>query len=114
MARLIGFPRRSDGAAEVILDGIAYRARDLREEDQPSFALTSKARSWNVYDTTGGRRQLTVAEIGTLQGFPAAYPWHGKRTPVVQQIANAVPPPMAAALLDTLISGPTGQNGATP
>lgn len=79
MPRLVGFPRRSDGAAEVILDGTAYRARDLREEDQPSFALTSKARSWNVYDTAGGRRQLTVAEIGALQGFRLDYPWHGKR-----------------------------------
>jgi DNA (cytosine-5)-methyltransferase 1 len=101
--RLVGFPRRSDGAAEVILDGTAYRARDLRPETMLSFVVTSKARSWNVYDTDGGRRQLTVGEIGALQGFPLNYPWHGKRTPAVLQIANAVPPPMAAGLLSTLI-----------
>jgi len=99
MTRLVGFPRRSDGAAEIILDGTAYRARDLRTEHQPAFVVTSKARSWNVYDTAGGRRQLTVAEIGALSGFPLDYPWHGKRTPAVLLAANAVPPPMAAALL---------------
>lgn len=99
MTRLVGFPRRSDGLAEVVLDGTAYRARDLRREDQPSFVVTSKARSWCVYDTAGGRRQLTVAEIGALQGFPLTYPWQGKRTPATLLAANAVPPPMAARLL---------------
>ena len=103
--RLVGFPRRSDGLAEVVLDGVAYRARDLREDGLPSFAVTSKARSWNAYDRAGGRRQLSVAEIGALQSFPLDYPWHGKRTPVVLQIANAVPPVMAASLLGTLLDG---------
>ncbi len=99
MTRLVGFPRRSDGAAEIILDGIAYRARDLRTEHHPSFAVTGKARSWCAYDTAGGRRQLSVAEIGALQGFPIDYPWQGKRTPATLLAANAVPPPMAARLL---------------
>lgn len=105
MTRLVGFPRRSDGAAEVTLDGVAYRARDLRDEDHLSFVVTSKARSWNVYDTAGGRRQLTVPEIGALQGFRLDYPWHGKRTPAVLQIANAIPPPMAAALITFVTTG---------
>lgn len=100
MTRLVGFPRRSDGLAEVILDGVAYRARDLRDEHHLSFVVTSKARSWNVYDTAGGRRQLSVAEIGALQGFPLNYPWQGKRTPATLLAANAVPPPMAAALIE--------------
>ena len=102
MTRLVGFPRRSDGAAEIILDGVAYRARDLRPEGHLSFVVTSKARSWCVYDTAGGRRQLTVAEIGALQGFRLDYPWQGRRTPAVLQIANAVPPPMGAALIEFL------------
>lgn len=99
MTRLVGFPRRSDGLGEIVLDGIEYRARDLRDQHLPSFVVTSKARSWCVYDTAGGRRQLSVAEIGRLQGFPLDYPWQGKRTPATLLAANAVPPPMAARLL---------------
>lgn len=40
----IGFPRRDDtGDSE---DG--YRERDWREQDEPTFALTEKARSWTI------------------------------------------------------------------
>ena len=42
----VGFPRRSDGRDEVIIDGEAYRARDLRDSDQPAQVVTEKARSW--------------------------------------------------------------------
>ena len=108
--RLVGFPRRSDGGKEVHLGGIAYRARDMRDEGEPSFTVTSKARSWNVYDYGLPTGQLSLAQAGSLQGFPAAYPWAGSRTAAFEQIANAVPPPMAAALLSTLID----PNGATP
>lgn len=38
-----GFPRRNDRD-----DGGAYRERDLRDTDEPAFALTEKARSWVV------------------------------------------------------------------
>ena len=103
--RHVGFPRRSDGAAEIILGGTAYRARDLRDQDQPAFGLTSKARSWSVFAEGEAPTQLSLAQIGALQGFRTDYPWHGRRTPATLQIANTVPPPMASALLATLIEG---------
>ena len=47
-----------------------------------------------------GRRRLTPAECATLQGFPADYPWTGAtKSSVYRQIGNAVPPPVAEALL---------------
>jgi DNA (cytosine-5)-methyltransferase 1 len=42
----VRFPRRSDGRDEVIIDGEAERARDLRDSDQPAQVVTEKARSW--------------------------------------------------------------------
>lgn len=107
--RLVGFPRRDDGLDAIVIAGEAFRRRDLRDAaDQPAFAVTSKARSWSVFtadhlalEATAGR-QLTVAEIGSLQGFRLDYPWHGSRTCVAEQAGNAVPPPMAATLIQTL------------
>lgn len=174
----VGFPRLDDGKEAVVIDGIAYRARDLRSNDQPSFALTEKARSWTHYAPAGvsqkshpaqprrldsavaptitsvgnhylfdpevdefgknlgwehyrpattvcgdprlsgpGRndpnvsgsqyganaRKITVAEAGVLQGFPADYPWQGTRTSQFRQAGNAVPPPVAEAVLRSLL-----------
>ena len=42
----VGFPRLADGRESVNIDGTDYRARDLRQTEKPSFAVTEKARSW--------------------------------------------------------------------
>lgn len=63
---LVGFPRKYDGIGEAIeIDGEQYRARDLREASNPSFNVTSKARSWtrfthmgDVYNSKGCIRQV--------------------------------------------------------
>ena len=58
--RLVGFPRKHDGLGDaVIIDGEAYRARDLRPEDQPAFVVTEKARSWEVFEETFGDLEPT-------------------------------------------------------
>jgi DNA (cytosine-5)-methyltransferase 1 len=46
-----------------------------------------------------GERRLTAAQAGVLQGFRADYPWQGGRGAQFRQIANAVPPPLARAVL---------------
>ena len=49
-------------------------------------------------------RTLTINELAQIQGFPANYPWKGKEKEIITQIGNAVPPPLARAVVDSLTS----------
>lgn len=51
-----------------------------------------------------GSTRVTVAEAGVLQGFPADYPWQGTKTARYRQVGDAVPPPLAAAVVAPLLS----------
>lgn len=48
-------------------------------------------------------RRLEPAEAGVLQDFPADFPWQGTRTSQCRQIGNAIPPPLARAILQEAI-----------
>jgi DNA (cytosine-5)-methyltransferase 1 len=45
-----------------------------------------------------GRPKLTVEMVARLQGFPADWRFHGKKTAAYRQVGNAFPPPVAQAI----------------
>ena len=49
--------------------------------------------------------RVTVDEALILQGFPRDYPVQGTKTQCFQQIGNAIPPPLAEAILRSLVRG---------
>lgn len=53
--------------------------------------------------TTDTPLRLTLAQALTLQTFPADYPVQGTKSEQFQQVGNAVPPRMAAAVLGALV-----------
>ena len=108
---VVGFPRLSDGKAEVVIDGTAYRARDLRPADEPALTITEKARSWKVFDADGSERRMTTAEAGVLQTYERPFEWRGAKTKQFLQIGNAVPPVLARAVLAALITDTTDLKG---
>lgn len=74
--------------------------RGIRTASQPAATITSKAGRNKVYiDNT--IRNITVEEAGVLQGFNN-YPWQGMKNEQFEQIGNAVPPPLAAAVVKEL------------
>ena len=50
-----------------------------------------------------GAIRITVAEALTPQGFRPDYPVQGTKTKQFEQVGNAVPPPLAAAVVRTLV-----------
>lgn len=76
---------------------IAAERAEGRWADQPTDHPLYRGRS-----TIQNGQRVTDTEAAILQGFPRDYRWCGGRNDRAQQIANAVPPPMAAAILTTL------------
>lgn len=52
--------------------------------------------------------RVSVAEAGVLQGFPADHPWAGAESSQYLQAGNAVPVPLAEAVLRAATGGDSG------
>lgn len=77
----------------------------LDPADAPAPTLTSAAIGktvWTLHDPSGRRVPLTMADGLAIQDFPTGYPLAGSRPSRGQQIGNAVPPGLAAAIVGAL------------
>lgn len=74
-------------------------ARCHRDEgSQGANAVTVEQAMTGDYDGTSPIR-LTIRDALILQGFDPDYPLQGTRTKQFEQVGNAVPPPLAAAVI---------------
>ncbi len=69
--------------------------------DEPAFTITATHRNNKRLRMGDGRgsRFFTTGEIARLQAFPDDWRFVGSEEEKMRQIGNAVPPPMAAALM---------------
>jgi len=72
--------------------------RGRRTSAEPAFTVTGKISRFRLVGPDGVELdRLSPSEAGRLQGFPADWPWSGND--ISQQIGNACPVPLAAALV---------------
>jgi DNA (cytosine-5)-methyltransferase 1 len=85
--------------------------------ERPSTTVQGDPRIWapghkeNSSDPPGKYQQrrgdqairVELDEAAVLQGFPRDYPWQGNKSQRFQQVGNAVPPPLAKAVLGVLL-----------
>nr|WP_254445101.1 DNA cytosine methyltransferase [Ruegeria arenilitoris] len=69
--------------------------------DRPSWTLAASPGPWTGPFHWTSRRLRTV-EMAALQGFPEGYRFAGSRRERVRQIGNAVPPELAAKMIEAV------------
>jgi DNA (cytosine-5)-methyltransferase 1 len=70
--------------------------------NRPSWTIAANPGPW-VGPFHWGDRRLRTVELAALQGFPAGYVFTGNRRERVRQIGNAMPPPLAAAMVRPIL-----------
>lgn len=76
------------------------QARGQRKWDEPAATVTGKIGRNHVIGN-GRIERFRPADAGRLQTFPEDFPWRGKD--IGQQIGNAIPPLLAAHVLDAVL-----------
>ena len=73
--------------------------------DKPSIVIGNYRKNMLIHPD--GHRGLSVREAARLQSFPDSYRFHGSIGFQQQQVANAVPPLLAARVFDAIIQSAT-------
>lgn len=82
------------------------RGRGFRPLDAPSLTITSRRMHFSPDASARlhpDARTITVAQSAVLQGFPYDHPFRGDTTSAYLQVGNAIPVPLAAAVLRTFL-----------
>lgn len=86
----------------------------VRTLDQPAMTISASADNGNFrFELWPHRRPATAISLRDaliLQGFPPDYPLQGTRSKQWEQIGNAVPPPLAAAVV-AAVTRPAARKG---
>jgi DNA (cytosine-5)-methyltransferase 1 len=104
---------RAGGPAPALLAGGLARGTPIWAAERPATTVACDRRvhppghKQNASDPPGRYEQrrganavrVTTTQAAVLQGFDPCYPWRGPRTRQFEQIGNAVPPPLALAVL---------------
>jgi len=79
-------------------DEQSWDARSFRrlKSDEPSPTVAYGHREIHIHPN--GKRRLSIYEAMLIQGFPSEYRLYGSFSAQVQQVSNAVPPPLAFSL----------------
>lgn len=77
--------------------------------DVPSWTISASPGPW-VGPFHWDSRRLRTPELAALQGFPAGYRFAGGRRERVRQIGNAVPPPLAEAMVEAVLRALTNRS----
>lgn len=70
--------------------------------EKPSWTIAASPGPWTGPFHWSSRRLRTV-EMAALQGFPRGYTFSGGRRDRVRQIGNAVPPPLAKRMVESVL-----------
>lgn len=76
--------------------GVKGRSFKMLDWDEPSIAVAYGHREVNIHPS--GKRRLSVYEAMLLQGFPHEYTLVGTLSSQIDQVSEAVPPPLANAV----------------
>lgn len=91
-----------------ILSSVSARRKFEQLQIWPNgVALTREAA--HKFVAPNGHFRLAVQDVALLQGFPDDWPWVGAAYMALGQIGNAVPPPLAYAVAESVSAALTSR-----